>query len=201
MKISIDSAVQSVDLSPMRPYTVWHANAPYFMQLPGQEHYRLLAHIANQFGSGVTFADLGTLLGFSALALALNPANRVLTYDIVDRIPDAGILTVKQVANIELRLQNCLSARALPEIADCPFIVMDVDPHDGMQEFAMVQVLMSSGYKGIVLADDIRLNDKMRAFWQWVPLKKFDVTHYGHHSGTGVIVFDATVCDVTVEWG
>jgi hypothetical protein len=60
------------------------------------------------------------------------------------------------------------------------------------------QVLMSSGYKGVVLADDIRLNDKMRAFWQWVPLKKFDVTHYGHHSGTGVIVFDAAVCDVAV---
>ena len=199
MNVSIDPAVQRVDLTPMRPYTVWHANAPYFMQPPGQEHYRLLAHIANQFESGATFADLGTLLGFSALALALNPANRVLTYDIVDRIPEGGIPTAKQVANIERRLQNCLSARALPEIADCPFIVMDVDPHDGMQEFAFIQVLMSSGYKGLVLADDIRLNDKMRAFWQWVPLRKFDVSHYGHHSGTGVIVFDATVCDVTVR--
>jgi hypothetical protein len=56
---------------------------------------------ANQFESGATFADLGALLGFSALALALNPAHRVLTYDIVERIPDAGIPTAKRVANIE----------------------------------------------------------------------------------------------------
>jgi hypothetical protein len=198
MQIRIDPAVHSVDLTPMLRYTAWHANTQYFLRPPGQEHYRLLAHIATQFEDGSCFADLGTLLGFSALALALNPAHRVLTYDIADWIPNGDIPTAKDVPNIERRLQNCLAVQALADIAACPFIVLDVDPHNGMQETAIIQVLMSSQYQGVVLADDIHLNENMRAFWQWVPQKKIDVTRYGHGSGTGIIIFDPASCDVVV---
>jgi predicted O-methyltransferase YrrM len=184
----------------MLPYTTWHSNTEYFSRPAGQEHYRLVAYIAAHFESGTCFADLGTSLGFSALALALNPRHKVLTYDITDLIPKTDARTVNTVPNIERRLENCLAVSALQEIVMCPFIVLDVDPHDGMQEWAMVQVLSSSGYKGVVLADDILLNENMRAFWRWVPQKKLDVTRYGHASGTGLIIFDEIAFDVSLEY-
>ena len=38
----------------------------------------------------------------------------------------------------------------------------------------------------------------MQDFWEWVDLKKYDISKYGHWSGTGVIVFDETSYDVSI---
>ena len=82
-----------------------------------------------------------------------------------------------------------------------PVIMLDIDPHDGKQEIEIVQKLIDINYKGIVICDDIHLNSEMEYFWSWIPceLEKFDITLYGHFSGTGLLVFDNSVVSVEIQ--
>jgi tRNA1(Val) A37 N6-methylase TrmN6 len=52
-----------------------------FFDLPGENHYHLLANISNQINNS-TIIDLGTYRGSSALALSYNKTNKVHTFDI-----------------------------------------------------------------------------------------------------------------------
>jgi hypothetical protein len=72
-----------------------------------------------------------------------------------------------------------------------PFIFIDVDPHDGIQETKMIQKLVDKKYKGYVLLDDIHLNQAMQNFWDSIPVtvRKVDLTEIGHWSGTGLLIF------------
>jgi hypothetical protein len=53
-----------------------------------------------------------------------------------------------------------------------------------------LNTLEKNGYRGIVILDDIHLNDHMNTFWNNITQKKHDVTNVGHFSGTGIIIFD-----------
>ena len=57
----------------------------YFLQKSSQEHYRLLTFLSNYF-DGVSFVDVGTLLGCSALALAANKTNKVYSFNLTDQL-------------------------------------------------------------------------------------------------------------------
>ena len=181
----IDGGCKDVDLTQLVGFTKWHPFTQYFELPPGEEHYKLLAHIALKYND-VTLADIGTFLGFSALALSINPNNKVITYDIEEHIPNM-IASAKNISNIEFRIKNLIESPE--ELKMCPFIFFDVDPHDGIQELNFVKALIKCGYKGTVMFDDIYLNDSMRSFWNWVYVPKVDVTKYGHHSGTGIAYF------------
>lgn len=161
----------------------------FYRQPAGKEHYRLLEVLASKLKHGVV-VDLGTLYGLSALALSSNPRLEVWTYDITNHIPaDASI---RLIPNISFRLKNGL--HAIPDFVErTGLIVLDVDPHDGIQEKQCVDLLVQHGYKGMLVCDDIHLNDAMEAWWNAVELPKRDVTHEGHHSGTGIIYFDGIV--------
>jgi hypothetical protein len=88
----------------------------------------------------------------------------------------------------------------IAKIIQSKMIILDVDPHDGFQEKDFLQKLIERNYQGIVVVDDIHLNIEMKQFWDNIPLniKKVDVTHLGHHSGTGIIVFDPQNIDVSL---
>ena len=77
-------------------------------------------------------------------------------------------------------------------LLEAPFIMLDTF-HDGGFEREFILELLKNNYKGMVLCDDIYLNDEMKSFWEWVPLQKIDVSKYGHWSGTGIILFDQTL--------
>ena len=200
MKISVSSRVFDEDISELYPYTNFHPHSEFFRMKNGN-HYMLIAHIAKQFPQGTRFVDIGTFLGYSALALSINRGGHVVSYDLYDVreiLPNDGkTLTVCDVPNVELLAKNCLDD--IETLLSSPFIVLDVDPHDGKQEVEIITRLIENGYKGIVLCDDIHLNSGMKDFWNWVPLKKLDATHYGHWSGSGIIVFDPSSYDVAME--
>ena len=141
-----------------------------------------------------TLVDIGTFVGFSAHALSCGGQHvaRVITYDVVDCIPREQPFD----ARVERRIGDCV--RDLHDFIGAPLIVLDVDPHDGRQEQRIVDALRENGYRGIVLCDDIHLNDDMRRWWSGIGLKKLDVTRYGHWSGSGIIVFDESWIDVIV---
>lgn len=163
----------------------------YFNGIPGAEyvknageHYRLLTYLSRIY-DGVTFIDAGTYNGFSALALAQNKKNKVITYDIEPK----NIPFFKEYSNIEFR-QLDINEEADEVIKASPLILLDVDPHDGVQEVIFYAKLQTMGYKGYLLCDDINLNPGMRKFWGSVTdNKKHDLTEFGHHSGTGLIEF------------
>ena len=55
---------------------------------------------------------------------------------------------------------------------------------------------MQSGYRGLLLLDDIELNDEMKRWWQEVQdgaavggYRAFRFTPVGHWSGTGLVDF------------
>ena len=70
-------------------------------------------------------------------------------------------------------------------------ICIDVDPHDGKQEVEMIQFLKDKKWSGTLLLDDIHKNSEMDNFWDSLDFSedvKYDITHIGHSSGTGVIL-------------
>lgn len=173
----------------------------YIRQNAGKEHYKMLAELSHQLRDGTVVADVGTLYGASALMLSSNPSVEVITYDIVELIKknDDANNTPLHKPNIQQRIKSGLDD--ITEISKCSLVLLDIDPHDGCQEPVFVEALKANGFKGLLVCDDIMLNRNMKRFWSTTTpeLKKINVTHLGHWSGTGIIVFDPSTIDVVQE--
>ena len=146
----------------------------------GKEHYRLLAHFSTLFPHR-TIVDVGTNRGGSAIALSHDERTQVVTFDIVNNrtIPI-------QKKNVEFRLKDC--REDLNTLMSAPLIFLDTF-HDGTFEREFYQFLLEHGYKGMLLLDDIFLNDEMKSFWNDIKIPKADLTAVGHWSGTGIVYF------------
>jgi hypothetical protein len=190
----IVAALDSIDLKDLWAYANWHPFFQFFNNKAGDEHYRLLSNFSWQFPPNTVLADIGTSCGFSALALAHNPNVKVITYNIEDGI-GKQTCSMYDKTNIEPRIKNCLED--IDELVKCPFILLDT-AHEGDFERQLITALKCSGYKGVVMCDDIHLNRAMIDFWNWVPLKKLDVSEYGHWSGTGIIIFDTNAVNIEI---
>lgn len=204
MKLRIDSGVHAVDLAPYAQYT-----ASSYLTLPaGQEHYKLLAYLSGQLPPGSLVADLGTLQAASAVALASNPDVRVRSYDLALQ---PQVVAQCKLPNVEFTEADCIDCVA--DFADAALIMLDVDPHDGKQETDLLVQLELHSFRGVLVCDDINLNDGMKKFWVGVhncwrdklerqpAYKLCDLTPYGHWSGTGLVVFDPETVDVEVANG
>lgn len=187
--------INLIDLSHLTPFTQFHSNKQYFDLDSGVEHYKILTYLT-KFMTCNTFIDIGTYLGFSALALSHDDNKHVITYDIFDSIPDnATTSTIKQKQNITCKLMNCIDD--IDVVINTQFICLDIG-HDGHDEAEILQQLQLKGYKGIVFMDDIHLNDEMKKLWESIQLTKIDVTKYGHWSGSGIVIFDDTKFAINV---
>lgn len=160
-----------------------HADTQKYLNLPSGEHYKLLAYISRKLNNALIF-DIGTNFGGSALALADNLNNKVITYDI---IPLNGIKD--DVPNIEIRIGNALDDRRL---LSSDVILLDT-MHDGVFENEVFNFLKQNNFGGILLLDDIHMNVQMETFWQSIDVKKFDLTKVGHLTGTGLVDFSGKV--------
>lgn len=172
----------------------------YMVENAGKEHYRMLAEISHQLWLGSRISDVGTFCGASALALSSNPNVLVTTYDIESFIPnDPVVATPLTRPNV---VQKIMSGHAdISNIAQCDVVLLDIDPHDGPAEMQFVNMLIEHGFRGVLVCDDIHLNDGMRAFWGNIPrhLRKIDASHLAHWSGTGMVVFDPSYLDVQIS--
>lgn len=196
MLIKIDVSVYDVNLTEYLKYVDWHYYVKYFNEDPGVNHNKLLSFLSCKLDGGIIH-DMGTYLGQSAVALATNPLVTVRTYDIDEHVPADIMTSYKTKSNIvSIRgdCKNCLST-----MIDSRLILLDISPHCGSQERHIVSELKRMDYKGLLVCDDIHLSPAMENFWEWVDLKKVDATKYGHHSGTGIIIFDPRTIDVKVD--
>ena len=151
----------------------------WFYMDAGLEHYRLLAYISTLY-NGVTLLDIGSYQGSSAIALSFNKKNKVISYDIKHQPEKADI----KIPNIQFIKGNVL----MHEIAS-PFIMLDTY-HDGEFEQKFADHLLKINYKGLVMFDDIYLNNEISNFWNGLKNEKYDLTHIGHHTGTGIAIYD-----------
>lgn len=160
----------------------------YFVEKQNPETsdpYNLYAYLSHKFDNSVIL-DIGTRHGNSAIAFSSNPTNKVITFDVVRWPSFDGV----KKDNIDLRLGNFMEDNTI-NYDDVSIIMIDVDPHDGLQEPPMLDFLRSKQWKGMLLLDDIseRLWPAIYNMWITIPEEKFDVTDIGHFSGTGLVNF------------
>lgn len=167
----------------------------YFTLKSGQEPYRLLFFLAQQFNNSL-FIDLGTSNGASALALSNNSTNKVISFDITERcevshMESGEFEKMPTFKNIDFIVsQNFIDYIDL--FLTSSLIYVDI-AHDGVWEKILIDKLIKFKYKGLVIFDDIYEFDEILKLWNSIELKKIDLTKYGHWSGTGLIDFNSEI--------
>lgn len=199
-KVSLNfDAINGLDLSHLAHFMSWNPTyQAFFSEQAGKEPYKLLAYLAKEIQGEI--CDLGTLFGSSALALSYNESNTVLTLDTCKRIPEMqGNITVLNRPNIKFLVASAQAI--LPHIAKSNLVYMDFDSQNIEELQKVVSELEYYNCKGLLLINDIHLNDQMKGFWENIPkhLKKVDVTRLGHFTGTGIVVFDPEHLDIDIN--
>ena len=154
-------------------------------------HYRLLASISKQVDNFLIY-DIGSRCGLSALSLGINPSNKVISWDIEDNS------RIKYPHNfegldVEFRLKDIFDEPS--EIFSLPdIILLDLDPHNGIQEKKFLDILDETDFTGLLIMDDIN-------YRRWPPLKKvfndIEITKtllpFGHTTGTGLVWYSERI--------
>ena len=125
-----------------------------FFSEPGKEHYKLLSYFSTLFNNS-NIIDIGTHLGHSSLALSYNKSNTIYTFDIVDKVRP----NIKNVDNIKFCNDDLFDKNTFYKWKDiilyCPFIFLDVDPHNGFMEIEFMSFIKEIDYKGFIICDNI----------------------------------------------
>lgn len=195
IKLTADE-INAIDLSPLSQYIDWSKNSKYFNLNAGQEHYKLLALLSKKL-TCKKLVDIGHYHGFSSVAMSYSEDKVIDSYDIFNWLPDDGSLTSENLDNVNLHIEDYLED-IQSMMKDTDLIMVDID-HTGVTERLIMEQLEKNNYKGLVLFDDINLNEEMRKFWADIKLKKIDITPVGHWSGSGIVIFDPSRFDVTME--
>ena len=161
----------------------------YYDLKSGQQEYRLYSYLSTLFND-IKILDIGTYNGRSAVALSHNENNKVISYNINDDIKDLHH-KIYNKSNIEFRIKNVLDDLDKEFLKDVKIVLIDID-HFYTIEKMMIDKLKELNYDGIILLDDIIHPSKkefeaMQKLWNEIEDEKYDITKYGHWSGTGLI--------------
>ena len=83
-------------------------------------------------------------------------------------------------------------------IENVKIIMIDID-HLETVEIQILDRLRQLKFSGIILLDDttnhpdLQIRDCMTRVWESIPEKKYDITQYGHWSGTGIVIMNDTI--------
>lgn len=176
----LKTKINSIDLKPSSVAIQNEMYRGYYIQDAGSEHYKLLAFLSTFFEDCQLY-DIGTHIGGSSIALAYNPKNFVVSYDIEN---------YRQLNNPPPNIMYEIGDFRLDkEVLDSPLIFIDTN-HNGADEKEFHEFFLQNNYRGVVLWDDIHLNPEMKDFWNSVQTPKLDLTGVGHGTGTGIIFYD-----------
>lgn len=196
MKIILENNyLDSINLDNLNKYSTG-ISKQYFILKSGQEPYRLLYYFATLFNDS-TLIDLGTSNGGSALALSHNETNQIISFDIQERSETSYYQNnntfekVPKFKNVDFIISENFM-KYIELFLKAPFIYLDI-AHDGIWENILLESLINNNYKGLVMMDDIHEFPEMKKIWNKISFKKFDLTKYGHWSGTGIIDFNNNI--------
>jgi predicted O-methyltransferase YrrM len=179
--------VSSVDLSELLKELPHDQDE--FTQMGGNP-YSFYAYVSSLINNK-TILDVGTRRGLSALAFSYNKFNKVISYDLQEQ----GASNIKK-ENIEFKIMDFRNDESL-DYNNIDIIMIDVDPHDGIQEREMLKFLKDKDWHGILILDDILNNwpvivpganpQEMNNWWNSIEEDKYDVSDVAHFSGTGIV--------------
>jgi len=165
----------------------------YYDLKSGQQEYRLYSYLTTFFNN-ITILDIGTYTGRSAIALSYNETNKVISYNIVDQIGDNNH-KIYSKKNITFKVKDVLEDLNEEFIKNVKIVMIDID-HNGFTEKIIIDRLKELNFSGLIILDDITklpdpvLNERMANLWNGIHDRKYDVTKYGHWSGTGIVVMN-----------
>ena len=184
MKVSLSNEL--LDMGDISSTSYVHPSLnPYFNERSGQEHYRLLIYLGFCF-NGITISDIGTYRAGSAIALGQNGKNKVFSVDIEHGKEDV------LMDNVEFYLGDFHTDQKIQSVLlKSKVIFLDID-HLYTNEIWVYNFLKNNKWTGLLICDDIHMNDEMKKFWKEVDLPTIDLTQYGHVTGTGCVFFGNT---------
>jgi len=171
-------------------------NKKYYNDKSGQQEYRLYSYLT-LFFNNIDILDIGTLTGRSAISLSHNPNNNVISYDIKNHIKNNNH-KIYSKENIKFNIKNVLDDLNEDFIKNIKIIMIDIDHYEIIEKL-IINKLKELNYSGIILLDDITnhpdsiINECMNRLWNNIDEKKYDLTKYGHFSGTGVIIMNSDI--------
>jgi hypothetical protein len=152
----------------------------YYKEKSSKEHYRLLTLLSNKFDNEI-FVDVGTLKGCSVLALSTNKNNKVYSFNLHNEFQ-----LKENIDNVEFIIDDITNGKYDNILTSSKVILLDTF-HDGGFERKFLEYLNKINYKGVLILDDIFLNQNMIDFWNEINIEKLDITNIGHITGTGVV--------------
>ena len=163
-----------------------HVPSRGYVTDPHPNYYALLEWLGGQW-PGKTLVELGTYFGASAASLSASCKSPIISVDCMDYLDNS----LRKLPGVTFVVEDALDwlETNTELIQECPLVFLDVS-HDGWTEGQIVAALDAAGFQGILLLDDIHLNEPMRRFWQSITRPKLDLTAIGHHSGTGAVLFE-----------
>jgi hypothetical protein len=182
MKID-ESKLKTIDLTSLSTNISNQEHKGYFLSEYGSEHYKLLAYFSSIYDNS-TLLDIGTNRGCSSLALAYNTTNTVESFDLFDLKELTGY-----PENITYHIGNVLDESYADIVKTSKVIMLDTY-HDGVFENEFYMYLKQIKWSGILLLDDIKLNDEMKEIWNSITEEKYDISDVGHVTGTGLVIFE-----------
>lgn len=161
-------------------------------EIPQIEHYRLLTHLSFLFNDTLII-DAGTCNGMSAVCLAQNPRNKVVSYDIFKKDFNKVINPEVQhtpfgqdYPNLSFKLSD-ISLEYSDILNEASLIVLDI-AHDGEKEKVLSGRLADMGFDGYILCDDVIGYHVLTKWFYNLPWDKYDLTRLGHAGwGTGFL--------------
>jgi hypothetical protein len=190
----------TVQLEKLRPYLlsdrIPQESVDSFFAKCSKEHFRLLAYMSTLVNNS-TIINLHTNGGYEALALSYNETNTVITFDMYDSATNVNLSdrnNIRQITGVSL-LNETSRNQWRDTILQSAFIFVDIEPHNGEEEFQIYNYLATIGYSGFVIYDDIWYFKPMRNnLWYRIPENiRYDLTEVGHWSGTGVVNFNKSI--------
>ncbi|MHA1949705.1 MAG: hypothetical protein ACW99G_06915 [Candidatus Thorarchaeota archaeon] len=185
--------VSKINIDHVKPY--FSKRHERFIDNPEGEHYKLLSYMSEWFEDELLL-DLGTCDGGSALSLAANKKNKVITVDVAPKHHlDFGDFPIEKLRLNVAKIDE--NHDFVKSIKKAPFIMLDIS-HNVRDEKAFYALLEKINWKGILVLDDIHWTKSgdMPGFWNSINETKYDITEVGHSKlssgkrpGTGLVDF------------
>ena len=152
--------------------------------VPGISDYPFYSYFSGLVDN-TTILEIGTCLGGSAVMMSHNITNKIISYDVVDRLEFFKSIN----RNIEFRVGDFMQDSSI-NYDEVRLISIDA-AHDGHSEKNMLEYLENIWEGGLVYMDDIRL---IGVAWDNIDKDRhevFDITEISHGiNGSGLINFN-----------
>ena len=217
-KVTIDyDKIRRIDKRPLENLQNFTTPAyvKHMLNDAGKEHYPFLNYLSNTYGDCRHFADIGTRVIASSIALGSNLKSPVWTFDIPgskERHAAFRGHTEEQYQEktksigLSIKFHNVdlleVSDEELKDYFGTWFVMLDTfhEPDTTPFEREFFQRMRDIGFRGILGLDDIHLNPEMKKWWKEVQdgaidggYTTYDITEVGHFSGTGLVDFSGKV--------